>query len=219
MNANSALIAVGLVAGLAACAGSAPRKTEPAGRVSILPDSARNLVVIEFRDSPTQGLLVTSGMLAVPDSSGRFGRDIIRYQATARNPGARGFGDGDRLVFTDLESGTYRVALVDLEESRTVHRFITKKSPDRFAESCRVYSDSIPGLTFSVRAGEVRYLGRLVRRVRPAGSGAELWQTSFDWEAVDEARALRDLMKSRRVVPWRDLIARHLAGLDSLASH
>ena len=218
MNAASALIAAGLVAGLAACAGSAPRKTEPAGPVSVLPDSLRNLVVIEFRDSPTQGLVVKGGMLAVPDSGGRFGPNIIRYQPGPRNPGARGFGDGDRVVFTDLEPGTYRLALVDLEESGTVHRFITKKSTERFAESCRVYTDSIPALTFSLRAGQVRHLGRLVRRLRPAPSGADLLLTSFAWEAVDELRSVRDLMKRKRLAPWHGLMGRHLAALDSLGS-
>ena len=218
MNAAPALMTVALVAGLAACAGSAPRKTEPTGPQSLLPDSARNLVAIEFRDSPTQGLVVKGGMLAVPDTSGRFGPDIVRYQPASRNPGARGFGDGDRVVFTDLEPGIYRLALVDLEESGTVHRFITKKSPERFSESCRVYTDSIPALTFSLRAGQVRHLGRLVRRLRPAPSGADLLLTSFAWEAVDELRSVRDLMKRKRLAPWHGLMGRHLAALDSLGS-
>jgi len=208
------VLAAALVMGLAACAAAAPRKgaVPPA---SILPDSSRNLVVIEFRDSPTQGMIVTGGMLAVPDSGGRFGSEIVRYQPGPRNPGARGFGDGDRLVFTDLEPGTYRLALIDLEESGTVHRFITKQAAESFNETCRVYSDSIPALTFSLGHGEARHLGRLVRRLRPALGGAELWQTSFDWEAVDERRSLRDLMKRKRLAPWRDLMGRRLAALNS----
>ena len=203
------VLAAGLLAPVLAPAAAAPRT--PPGIVSALPDSARNLVVLEFRDSPTQGLIVTGGMLAVPDSAGRFGPEIARYQPDRPNAGGRGFGDGDRLVFTDLQPGTYRLALVDLVESKAVHRFITKQAPERFSETCRVYADSIPALTFSVRAGEAKHLGRLIRRTRPALGGAELWQTSYGWEAVDERRAFEELMKRKRVAAWRELIARHLA--------
>jgi len=212
-----AVLAAGLVLGIAACAGAAPRKAaDPIA--SILPDSARNLVVIEFRDSPTQGLIVTGGMLAIPDSGGRFGSEIVRYQPGPQNPGARGFGDGDRLVFTDLEPGIYRLALVDLEESGTVRRFITKQAPESFHETCRVYSDSIRALTFSLGRGQARHLGRLVRRLRPALEGSELWNTTFEWDAVDERRSFRDLMKRKRLTPWRDVMARQLAALDSLGT-
>ena len=183
---------------------------------SILPDSTRNLVALEFRDSPTQGMVVSGGMLAVPDSSGRFPANILRYQPAVSNPGARGQGVGDCLVFTDLEPGTYRLALVDLSEAGAVHKFITKKAPERYEETCRVYGDSIPALTFVVRSGEVHYLGRLVRRLRPSLKTDELWQTSFEWSAGDERRALGELMKRKGLEPWRVAIVRRLACIDTL---
>ena len=206
-----------MIAALAATATAAPR-VKPAPAASVLPDSLRNLVAIEFRDSPTQGLVVVGGMLAVPDSSGRFPGEILRYQPAARNPGARGQGAGDCLVFTDLEPGTYRLALVDMQEAGAVHKFITQKAPERFEETCRVYADSIPALTFVVGPGEARYLGRLTRRLRPSLTAAELWQTSFEWGPGDERRGLGELMKRKNLAPWRAAIARRLASIDTLAA-
>lgn len=214
--ALTATLVAPLLATLVACAIAAPRpKPKPEAAASIFPDSARNVVAIEFRDSPTQGLVVIGGMLAVPDSSGRFPAEIRRYQPTARNPGARGQGAGDCLVFTDLEPGTYRLALIDLEEAGNVHKFITKKAPERFAETCRVYADSIPALTFTVRPGEVVYLGRLIRRTRPSLMTDDLWKTSFEWNAGDERRGLGELVKRKRLAPWHAGIARRIARIDT----
>jgi hypothetical protein len=206
-----------LVAGLVPAGVAAPR-AKPAPSASILSDSTRSLVALEFRDSPTQGLVVTGGMLAVPDSSGRFPAEILRYQPRVSNPGARGQGAGDCLVFTDLEPGTYRVALVALEEAGAVHKFLTKKAPERYEETCRVYADSLPALTFVVRPGESHYLGRLIRRLRPSLQTDVLWQTSYEWDPGDERRALGELMKHKSLAPWRAAIARRLAQVDSVAT-
>lgn len=177
--------------------------------------SGRNLVVLVFRDSPTQGLEITGGLLGVPDSTGRFPSTIMRYDPVTGNHAPPGSAADGCLVFADLRPGAYRVALIHLRESGAVHRFLTQKAPRRFEEACRVYCDSLPALTFSVGAGEIRFLGRLTRRLRPSLDSGELWQSSFEWSPGDEYRTLKGLMKRKDMAGWKDLLQRRVAGIDS----
>src|SRR5204862_6602963 len=74
-------------------------------------NAAQSLVAIEFRDWPPSELGVSGGFLGVPDSSGRFPHNSQRFDKVTGQTAKQGIGAGNLLVFTDLQPGTYRVAL------------------------------------------------------------------------------------------------------------
>src|SRR5439155_20031113 len=122
-----------------------------------------DLAVIEFVESPPTGLVVSGGLLGVPDSSGVFPARYQRYDLPTGNSADPGHVAGDALVFTNLRPGTYRLAMVFLSESRLAAKVLPKNG-SKLEDRCTIYGDSIPALTFRIADGECRYLGRIVRR-------------------------------------------------------
>ena len=180
-----------------------------------------NLVAIQFVESPPTGLVVSGGLLGVPDSSGAFPVPYRRFDPTTGNLADPGRAFGDALIFTNLRPGTYRLAMVFLDESKLATRVLPKRH-GRLEDRCPVYADSIPALTFTVGDGEFRYLGRLVRRSLPSLNGGEagdqVWKTRLDWSAGDEIKVAKALRKRKNLASWRELIASRLAAIDSTAA-
>jgi len=186
------------------------------GRAAPLPPT-RNVAAIEFVDSPPTGLAVSGGLLGVTDSSGAFPVPYRRF-----DPGSGHFADpgravGDALVFTNLRPGTYRLALVFLAESKFATRLLPKHG-EKFVDRCMVYSDTIPELTFTITNGEVRYLGRVIRRVLPNLSGEDHCRSRIEWTAGDERRAVKSLSKHKDMAPWQELLGARQAVLDSTSA-
>lgn len=189
----------------------------PAGFASAAPadSSARNLVAIEFVESPPSGLVVTGGLLGVPDSSGRFPETYQRYDPVTGQGAQPGQAFGDVLVFTDLAPGTYRLALVFLGESRLARR-LYPKDRQPLEDRCLVYGDSIAALTFMIGEGQALYLGRLTRRSRPTlGSTDELWDIQVGWGPGDERKVLKELLKRKPLAPWRPGLAARAESLGT----
>ncbi len=177
--------------------------------------SAHNLIVIEFRESPTSDLAVSGGLLGVPDSTGGFPASYRRFDPVTGQsaPPGRPAGSGV-LVFTDLHPGTYRVALILLEESRTFRRFFPKEASRLEGDHCLVYGDTASALTFTVGHGEIEYLGRVTRRTRPSLGSGELWQATIEWTPGDERRTLRALLKRKDLASWHELLRRRLSAVE-----
>jgi hypothetical protein len=199
---SESLVRASLLAALLAAA------LPPGSALSAPADSsARNLVAIEFVESPPSGLVVTGGLLGVPDSSGRFPEVYQRYDPVTGQGAKPGQAFGDVLVFTDLAPGTYRVALVFLGESRLARR-LYPKDRQPLEDRCLVYGDSITGLSFTIGPGEARYLGRLTRRSRPTlDDKHELWDVQVQWAPGDERKVLKGLLKRKPLAPWRPWLA------------
>lgn len=177
--------------------------------------TAQNLVVIEFVESPPTGLSVSGGLLGVPDSSGRFPEAFRRFDNVTGQHAPPGRVAGDLLLFTDLRPGTYRLAMVFLEESKLARRLLPK-GRQALGDRCTVYSDSIPALTFTIAPGEVVFLGRLARRTLPSMEDKnELWKTWVEWSGGDTRKALKQLLKRKELSPWRGAIAARLAALEA----
>ena len=111
-----------------------------------------NLALIEFVESPPTGMTVSGGLLGVPDSSGAFPTPYRRFDPVTGNFADPGRVAGDVLVFANLRPGTYRLALVFLNESKFASRILPKHG-DKFEDRCMVYSDSIPNFTFTIAEG------------------------------------------------------------------
>jgi len=178
-------------------------------------EPGHNLVTIEFVEYPPTGLVVSGGLLGVPDSSGAFPDPYRRFDPATGNRADPGRAVGDALVFTNLRPGTYRLAMVFLEESKFASRVLPKHGT-RLADRCPVYGDSIPELTFSVGEGEFRYLGRVTRRSNPTLEGGSdgLWNTRLEWSHGDEVKVVRSMSKRKSLAAWRPLIAARLATLE-----
>lgn len=179
----------------------------------------RNLAMIEFVDSPPTGLKVSGGLLGVPDSAGVFPMPYKRFDPVSGNFADPGRVAGDALVFTNLRPGSYRLALVFLTESRIASKLLPKHG-EKFEDRCMVYSDTIPELTFTIADQEVRYLGRVIRRVLPslAGEPEGLWKSWIDWTPGDERRVVKSLVKRKDMAQWQELIGARLAILDSTSA-
>jgi len=176
-----------------------------------------NLAIVEFVDSPPTGLVVSGGLLGVADSSGAFPVPYKRFDPVTGNFADPGRVAGDALVFANLRPGRYRLALVFLHESRIATKLLPKHK-EKFEDRCMVYSDSLPDLTFTIADGEVRYVGRVIRRVLPTLNQEDLWKTRVEWTPGDEQRALKSLGKRKDMAPWRELLLARLAMLDSSAA-
>jgi hypothetical protein len=177
-------------------------------------DSVRNLVAIEFVESPTSGFAVTGGLLGVPDSAGRFPERYQRFDpVTGRMAFPGRAAGGDLLVFTNLAPGSYRVAMVFLGESKLAQKLLKGGSfPD---DRCLVYGDTLSQLTFSVSDRQALYLGKLTRHTRPSlDDKNELWRSWIDWSAGDERRALQSLAKRKELTAWKDLVTAQLEILE-----
>jgi hypothetical protein len=173
-----------------------------------------NLAMIEFVESPPTGLVISGGLLGVPDSSGVFPTPYRRFDPTTGNHADPGRVDGDALVFANLRPGTYRLAMVFLTESRLASRVLPKHR-ERLEDHCLVYADSLPALTFTIGDGECRYLGRVVRRSLPSLAGDDgLWKTTLEWSAGDERKVLKSLEKRKDMKSWRELLEAHRVALD-----
>lgn len=182
--------------------------------------NVHNLVAIEFVESPPTGLVVSGGLLGVPDSTGGFPVPYRRFDAATGNFADPGRVAGDALLFTNLRPGTYRVAMVFLDESKLAGKLLPKHK-EKLEDHCLVYGDSIPELTFTVRDSQYLYLGRLVRRSMPTLSGAgdeALWNTRVFWSPGDELKVLKSQRKRKELEPWQELIEARLAVLDSSAA-
>ena len=208
---QAALLGVMLVATAAARPGS--------GRADVPALAGRNravhdLVAIEFRDWPPSELGVSAGFLGVPDSTGSFPASFQRYDKVSGRTAAPGVGAGNLLVFTDLEPGTYRVALFLLEETKIFRKLLRSKMPVT-EDRCLVYGDTAAALTFTVRDGDVSYLGCVVRKMRATlDSTASVWDSRNEWQAGHEAKAWRSLAKRKAFAGWRDLLDRRTAVLE-----
>jgi hypothetical protein len=183
-----------------------------AAAVSAGADHHHDLVAIEFRDWPPSELGVSGGFLGVPDSSGRFPASFQRYDKGSGQNAPRGVGAGNLLVFTDLQPGTYRVALFLLEETKMFRKLLHSKMPTT-EDRCLVYGDTAAALTFTVRDGDVSYLGCVVRKMRAAVDSTDVWGSSNEWNAGNEAKAWRSLAKRKEFAGWRDLLDRRTAVL------
>jgi hypothetical protein len=216
----SALVALALAASLGAAAEPSRPDTggAPGARPAAPDSSAHNLVVVEFRESPSSGLEVAGGFLGVPDSSGRFPASYRRFDPVTGQNAPPGTTFGNLLAFTDLGPGTYRVALILLEQSPTFRRLFPKEASQLTGDRCLVYADTLPALTFLTGDGDIRYLGRITRNTRPALGTTEMWEVSLEWSPGDERKAWKTLLKRRDLTPWRDLMERRLAALDSTAA-
>jgi len=155
--------------------------------------------------------------LGVADSSGSFPVPYKRFDPVTGNFADPGRVAGDALVFANLRPGRYRLALVFLHESRIATKLLPKHK-EKFEDRCMVYSDSLPDLTFTIADGEVRYVGRVIRRVLPTLNQEDLWKTRVEWTPGDEQRALKSLGKRKDMAPWRELLLARLAMLDSSAA-
>lgn len=206
-------LAAALVAVMASAAGAAP-----AASAATPVDTTRNLVAIEFVESPPTGLVVTGGLLGVPDSSGSFPEPYQRHDPVTGQGAQPGRAFGDVLVFTDLAPGTYRVALVFLGESRLARR-LYPKDREPLEDRSMVYGDSIAALTFTVRRGEALYLGRLTRRSRPTlDDKNELWDIQVHWAPGDERKVLKNLGKRKDLAAWKPLLLARASSLDAARS-
>jgi hypothetical protein len=176
-------------------------------------DSARNLVAIEFVESPTSGFTVTGGLLGVPDSAGNFPERYQRFDPVTGHMAFPGRPAGDLLVFTNLAPGSYRVAMVFLGESKLAKRLFKGES---FPEDrCLVYGDTLSQLTFTVNDRQALYLGRLTRHTSPSlDDKNELWRSWIGWSAGDERKALQSLAKRKDLVAWKDLVSAQIETLD-----
>jgi hypothetical protein len=186
------------------CAADAPN---PAAR------GPHSLVAIEFRDWPPSELGVSGGFVGVPDSSGGFPASFQRYDQTTGRSAARGVGAGNLLVFTDLKPGTYRVALFLLEETKMFRKLLKDKMPTT-EDRCLVYGDTTQALTFTVKDGDVSYLGCVVRKMKAAVDSTEVWGSHNEWNAGNEAKAWKSLAKRKEFAAWRDLIEARAAALE-----
>jgi hypothetical protein len=174
-----------------------------------------NLAAIEFVDSPPTGLVVSGGLLGVPDSAGVFPVPYRRFDPNTTQGADPGRTAGDALVFANLRPGTYRLAMVFLHESRLASKVLPKHG-ERLEDHCLVYADSLAPLTFTIRDGEFYYLGRLVRRMLPSLSDQQdLWKTTLEWSKGDERKVVKSLSKRKDMASWRDLLTARLATLDS----
>jgi hypothetical protein len=192
------ILALAAVAGWAGSARSVP---------SAPPDSAHNVVAIEFLDSPASGFAVSGGLLGVPDSAGHFPERYQRSDPVTGRLARPGRGAGDLLVFTDLEPGTYRVALVFLGESKLAKEFLPKDKT-LTEDLCMVYGDTLSHLTFTVANGQALFLGRVTRHTRPSFDDKnELWRSWVEWSAGDEGKALQSLVKRKDMAPWKGLLS------------
>ena len=215
----STLIALALTAAF----GAAPEPSrsgiagKPDGPRAAADSSARNLVAVEFRESPSSGLGVAGGLLGVPDSAGHFPASYRRFDPVTGQSAPPGSAAGNMLVFTDLRPGAYRVALILLEQSATFRRLFPKEASQLAGDRCLVYGDTASALTFVAADGDIHYLGRMTRNTRPALGSSEMWQVSLEWSPGDERKAWKDLLKRHDLMPWRDLMQRRLVALDSAA--
>ena len=192
--------------GLATCVAfaDAPR---PAG-------TPHSLVAIEFRDWPPSELGVSGGLLGVPDSSGRFPARYQRFDKISGQTAKQGVGAGNLLVFTDLQPGTYRVALFLLEESKMFKKLLkSKMAPTE--DRCMVYGDTAAALTFTVRDGDLSYLGCVVRKMISSTDSTQLWSSKNEWNAGNETKAWKSLAKRKEFADWRDLLDRRTEALEA----
>ncbi len=173
-----------------------------------------DLAAIEFVESPPTGLVVSGGLLGVPDSAGVFPKTYMRFDPASEHQADPGRVAGDALVFTNLRPGTYRLAMVFLSESRLAKRVLPKRGAE-LEDQCSVYSDSLPALTFTIGDGECRYLGRVIRRSMPSLAGDGLWKTSLEWSAGDERKVLKSMSKRKDLSAWRSIVVSRLSTVES----
>ena len=164
-----------------------------------------NLVAIEFKDSPPSELSVAGGFLGVPDSSGSFPESFRRYDDATGRSAPRGAGAGNLLVFTDLQPGTYRVALFLLEQSKMMRKLLGSKIPAT-EDRCLVYGDTAAALTFTIGDRALAYVGCVVRKTWASLDSSQVWSSRNEWNAGDEGKAWRSLLKRRDFAAWRDLL-------------
>lgn len=180
--------------------------------------AAHSLVAIEFHEWPPSELSVSGGFLGVPDSAGRFPKNFRRFDPTSGQTATPGSGAGNLLVFTDVKPGTYRAALILLDQSRTMRRLLGPRGLGPTEDVCLVYGDTASALTFTVGARELRFLGRITRRTLPSLDSTEVWRSTTEWSPGDEARAVKTLLKRKQFTAWRDLLASRAAALDSASA-
>lgn len=193
--------------GLAATCVAVADAPRPAG-------TPHSLVAIEFRDWPPSELGVSGGFLGVPDSSGRFPTSYQRSDKVSGQIAKQGVGAGNLLVFTDLQPGTYRVALFLLEETKMFKKLLKKKMPPT-EDRCMVYGDTARALTFTVRDGDLSYLGCVVRKMSSSADSTQLWGSKTEWNAGNEAKAWKSLAKRKAFADWRDLLDRRTESLEA----
>jgi hypothetical protein len=201
-----ALLGALAMLGLATClaVADAPAETGP----------SHSLVAIDFRDWPPSELGVSGGFLGLPDSSGRFPASFQRYEKTSGRTAKRGIGAGNLLVFTDLEPGTYRVALFLLEETKMFKKLLKSKMAPT-DDRCLVYSDTAAALTFTVHDGDLSYLGCVVRKMTGSTDSTQLWGSKNEWNAGNEEKAWKSLAKRKEFAAWRDLLDRRAEALEA----
>lgn len=194
------------VLGLAATCVAVADTPRPAG-------TPHSLVAIEFRDWPPSELGVSGGFLGVPDSSGRFPKSYQRFDKISGQMAKQGIGAGNLLVFTDLQPGTYRVALFLLEETKMFKKLLkSKMAPTE--DRCLVYGDTSAALTFTVRDGDLSYLGCVVRKMSSSTDSTQLWGSKIEWNAGNETKAWKSLAKRKAFADWRDLLDRRTESLE-----
>ena len=177
-------------------------------------NAPHSLVAIEFRDWPPSELGVSGGFLGVPDSSGRFPHHSQRFDKVTGQTAKQGIGAGNLLVFTDLQPGTYRVALFLLEETKMFKKLLkSKMAPTE--DRCLVYGDTASALTFTVHDGDLSYLGCVVRKMSSSADSTELFGSKDVWNAGNETKAWKSLAKRKQFEPWRDLLDRRTEALEA----
>jgi len=175
---------------------------------------SHSLVAIEFRDWPPSELGVSGGFLGVPDSSGRFPVNYQRFDKVSGQVAKQGAGAGNLLVFTDLQPGTYRVALFLLEETKLFKKLLKSKLPPT-QDRCLVYGDTARALTFTVKGGDLAYLGCVVRKMSSSSDTTQLWGSKNEWNAGNETKAWKSLAKRKEFEAWRDLLDRRTETLEA----
>lgn len=193
--------------GLAATCVAVADAPRPAG-------TPHSLVAIEFRDWPPSELGVSGGFLGVPDSSGRFPQSYQRSDKVSGQIAKQGVGAGNLLVFTDLQPGTYRVALFLLEETKMFKKLLKKKMAPT-EDRCMVYGDTARALTFTVRDGDLSYLGCVVRKMSSSTDSTQLWGSKTEWNAGNEVKAWKSLAKRKAFADWRDLLDPRTESLEA----
>jgi hypothetical protein len=178
------------------------------------PSAPHSLVAIEFRDWPPSELGVSGGFLGVPDSTGRFPVHSQRFDKVTGQTAKQGAGAGNFLVFTDLQPGTYRVALFLLEETKMFKKLLKSKLPPT-EDRCLVYGDTTAALTFTVKNGDLTYLGCVVRKMSSSADSSELFGSKNGWDAGNEAKAWKWLAKRKEFEAWRDLLDPRTEALEA----
>ena len=78
-----------------------------------------------------------------------------------------------------------------------------------------VYGDTARALTFTVRDGDLSYLGCVVRKMSSSADSTQLWGSKTEWNAGNEAKAWKSLAKRKAFADWRDLLDRRTESLEA----